>query len=182
MRLVSSFVAFLTFLCTFGLSPVQAEVVELDGFKSKTPNSWKSIPLPAKSLRYKQFQIPAVKGDRTDAEVVIFKGLGGGVEPNVNRWKSQFTPPAGKNREDATTVTKIKIGGREATYVDIQGTYNPPQFDPTFGKVKNWPEFRLLAVYFQGPDDVYQIKLTGPMDTVTQQKKAFDAWLSDFKK
>jgi hypothetical protein len=40
----------------------------------------------------------------------------------------------------------------------------------------------MLAVHFDGPDNVYHIKLTGPEQTVEAYKKGFDDWLRGFKK
>jgi hypothetical protein len=39
----------------------------------------------------------------------------------------------------------------------------------------------MLAIYFDGPKDLYQIKLTGPAKTVEAYKKGFDEWLKNFK-
>jgi hypothetical protein len=139
------------------------------------------VKLPKRSLRYAQFRLPKVKGDEVDAEVAVFKNLGGTVEQNINRWKLQFIPPKGKTIKEATKISKVKVGGVEATYVEIQGTFTPPKFDPTFGG-KRWPNFRLVAVQLQGPDNLYHIKLTGPADTVAHYKKGFDEWLKGFKK
>jgi hypothetical protein len=40
----------------------------------------------------------------------------------------------------------------------------------------------MLAVQFEGPDNPYHIKLTGPAKTVDEAKKGFDEWLKGFKK
>ena len=53
-------------------------------------------------------------------------------------------------------------------------------FDPKY-KGRALPGFRMLAVYFDGPEDVYQIKLTGPAKAVAKHKKAFEEWLAAFK-
>ena len=155
-------------------------VVKLDDLSSRTPASWKKVK-PASSMRFTEFRLPAVKGDKSDAELALFRNAGGDVKSNIRRWKNAFIAPKGKTIDEVTKITKIKIGGREATYVDIHGTLNPAPFDPRW-KGKRWPDFRLLAVQFQGPDNLYHIKLTGPAKTVEHYKKDFDAWLKGFKK
>jgi len=153
-------------------------VVEIDGLRSKAPASWKE-EAPANKMRYAQFKL---KGDGGDAELVIFTGLGGGAKANVDRWKKQFVPPTGKTIDDVCKVEEMKLEGRSATYVDISGTYlfkNPP-FDPN-AKEERKPEYRMLAIYLDGKNDVYQIKLTGPAKTVEAQKKTFDEWVKAFK-
>jgi hypothetical protein len=156
-------------------------VVELDKLKSQTPAEWKEEK-PDNKMRMAQFRLPKAKDDKNDAELVLFKNLGGSADENVDRWKKTFTPPEGKTIDDVTTVTKIKIGGMEATYVDIKGTYlfKARPFDPS-DKGEKRPDYRMLAVHFQGPDSLYHIKLTGPANTVEQYKKGFDEWLKAFK-
>jgi hypothetical protein len=157
-------------------------VVDFDGLKSKTPGDWKEEE-PAKSSfvkRYKQFRLPKRGDDKEDAELVIFQGVGGESKANIERWKGQFTPPEGKKSEDVTKVTEIRIGDRPATYLDVQGTFTPPPFSAR-GKVEKKANYRMLGVHFDGPRNVYHIKLTGPAKTVEAYKKEFDEWVKNFK-
>ena len=105
--------------------------MDLDGLKSAPPSTWKE-EAPSNQMRLAQFKLPKVKGDADDAELVIFKNAGGNVRDNVTRWKGQFTPPEGKAIDDVAKVTEIKIGGRDATLLDIHGTYlyKRRPFDP----------------------------------------------------
>jgi hypothetical protein len=155
-------------------------VVDLDGLTSKTPAAWKKAK-PLSNLRFMQFKLPAVKDDKVDADVVLYKNLGGSVRDNLARWKKQFQPPRGKTIEDVARVREIKIAGLTATCLDIHGTFRPPSFDPKY-KGKPQPNFRMLAVQFKGPENLYHIKLTGPARSVEHYKKGFDTWLTGFKK
>jgi hypothetical protein len=148
-------------------------VVEIDGIKSKAPADWKAEQ-PSSNLRVAQFSVPGTGGD---ADLGIFKA-GGGVKANVERWKSQFKAADGKEVE--FKMEEMKIADRTATYVTLAGTYNPPPFDAKF-KGAPRPDFRLLAIYIDGKNDSYQIKLLGPTKTVEAQKKAFDEWVKAFK-
>jgi hypothetical protein len=82
-----------------------------------------------------------------------------------------------------TKVQEIKIGGHDATYVEIQGTYlmKTRPFDPS-DKGEKRPDYRLVAIQFEGPKDVYHIRFVGPAKTVEAYKKGFDEWLKGFKK
>jgi hypothetical protein len=160
-------------------------VVELDGMKSTTPGTWVKGK-PKGKMREMEFKLPKVKGDKVDADLAVFN-LGGTVDANVARWKGQFKAPKGKSIDDVTKVRKIKVGGAEATYVQIEGTYRAAPFDPKFGDMKSrafkeWPNFRLLALQFKGPKKSYQIRLIGPAKTVEHYQKGFEAWLKGFKK
>jgi hypothetical protein len=82
-----------------------------------------------------------------------------------------------------TKVQEIKIGGHDATYVEIQGTYlmKTRPFDPS-DKGEKRPDYHLVAIQFEGPKDVYHIRFVGPAKTVEVYKKGFDEWLKGFKK
>jgi hypothetical protein len=156
--------------------------VDLDGMTSKTPSSWVK-EAPSNRMRFAQFKLPKAKDDKEDAELIIFKGLGGSAKANIERWKKQFVPPKGKTIDEISKVTEIKIGGSDATLLDVQGTYlyNPAPFNPR-SKSEPRPDYRMLAIHFEGPKDVYHIKLTGPAKTVEQYRKGFDEWIKGFKK
>jgi hypothetical protein len=156
-------------------------VVDLDGLKSKAPKEWKEEP-PANKMRYMQFRLPKATGDKEDAELQIFKNAGGSVKDNIKRWQGQFTPPAGKDIDDVSKVTEIKIGGKTATMLDIHGTYlfKTRPFDPK-DKGEKRENYRMLAIQFNGPENLYHIKLIGPAKTIEQYQKGFDEWLKNFK-
>jgi hypothetical protein len=156
-------------------------VVDLDGLKSTAPSSWKE-EAPSNNMRLTQFRLPKKGDDKEDAELVIFKGLGGGSKANVERWKKQFVVAKDKKIDEVAKVTDIKLGERPGVYLDIQGTYlsNPAPFNPR-SKPQEKPNYRMLAIYFDGEKDPYQIKLTGPAKTVEAYKNGFDEWVKNFK-
>ena len=73
-----------------------------------------------------QFGIPKAKGDTEDAEMAISKGLGGGANANMARWKAGVQTASGKSIDDTAKVEEIKIGDTKATYLDVSGTYTVP--------------------------------------------------------
>jgi hypothetical protein len=154
-------------------------VVDIDGLKSKAPADWKEEK-PSSNMRFLQFRLPKVEGDKEDAEVQLFRNAGGTVKDNLKRWKDQFIPPEGKQIDDVAKVSELKIGGNEATMLDIQGTWKSPQFDPKY-KGARLENFRLIGVQFGVKENGYHIKLVGPAKTVEHYKKGFDEWLKAFK-
>src|SRR5262245_51503289 len=170
--------------CTFDHARAEEKkgaAVDFDGLKSAAPASWKEEP-PTNKLRYKQFRLTKVGGDKADAEVVIFRGLGGSAKENITRWKGQFMPPGGKKIDDVAKVTEFKVSGAEATYLDVSGTYlfKARPVDPNEIAEKR-PGYRMLAVHFEGPKTVYHIRLVGPAKTVEHYKQGFEDWLKAFK-
>jgi len=151
---------------------VWAGEVTLDGMTSKTPAAWKE-ETPSNRMRFAQFKLPKAGDDKEDAELIIFKGLGGTANANIDRWKMQFVPPAGKKLDDVAKVEKVKIAGEDATQLTIEGTYkfNPAPFNPA-SKSESRPGYKMIAIHFDGPKDVYHIKLTGPAKTSTSSARS----------
>lgn len=181
MRRISGLVLLVLAAAGLGAADDKGKAVDLDGLKSDKPSGWKE-EAPSNRMRYAQFRLPMAKGDSDDAEVVIFKSLGGTVAQNLDRWKKMFTPPEGKTIDDVAKVTEIKIGGKDASLLDIHGTYTMKTrpFDPN-DKGEKRPDYRMLAVQFDGPQNAYHIRLVGPAKTVGQYKDGFEKWLKNFK-
>jgi hypothetical protein len=156
-------------------------VIEIDNLKNAAPASWKE-EAPTNRMRYMQFRLPKVGDDKFDAELVIFKGLGGSADANIARWKATFTPPEGKKIDDVAKVEKVKVGGSEGVYLDVSGicAVNPAPFDPK-SKPEHREGYRMLAIHFEAPKDIYHFKLTGPAKTVESYKKGFDDWFNGLK-
>jgi hypothetical protein len=152
--------------------------VKIDGLTSVTPPDWKDEK--PRSMRLMQFRLPRAEGDKEDVELVIFffgKGGGGGLEANVQRWKSMFIPPKGKKIDDVTKVDKLKAGNVDITAVEIHGTYKGSGID----KKQPQPNYRMIKVYFDSKNGPYFFSLVGPDKTVAQHRKAFLDWLKGFK-
>jgi hypothetical protein len=159
--------------------------VELAGLKSVTPGDWKEEPLPPKSMRMQQFKLPKAEGDAEDGELALFffRGNAGSVQDNLARQEKKFEIPAGKKPEDVIKVEKLKLGGTEAVYQDIQGTYLKKAggpFDPN-AKVTKMTNYRQLYVIFETKDGQYYMTLVGPAKTIEKHKKGFEEWLKNFK-
>jgi hypothetical protein len=155
--------------------------VEVGGMTSTTPADWvKQEPKKSVIQRAYQFGVPKADGDKKDAEVVIFEGLGGTWEQNAERWKGFFKAPKGKSIDDVAKESKVKVGTAEGNMLDVSGTFTGPKFDPTFAGTHE--DFRLIAIQVKAGDTTYQIKFHGPAKTVEKHKKDFDKWIKDFKK
>ncbi|MGH9678115.1 MAG: hypothetical protein ACRD36_13510, partial [Candidatus Acidiferrum sp.] len=90
--------------------------------------------------------------------------------------------PEGKSINDVSKVAEIKIGGREATRLDIHGSYlfKVRPFDPV-DKGEKRPGYRMIGIQYAGPNNLYHMRFVGPAKTVEYYKKGFDEWLKNFK-
>ncbi|MEO1998845.1 MAG: hypothetical protein ABGZ17_26660, partial [Planctomycetaceae bacterium] len=106
------------------------------------PASWKKQK-PSNRLRLAQFQIPAVKGDKSEAELVVssFGFGGGGAEANIARWVKQFQP---QGRKQKITTGECKHG--KYIVVELSGTFNKPDGPPFLRKNKPVPGSRVVSV------------------------------------
>lgn len=187
MRRLLGFLVAAAFLASCGLADVpilgqekkDGVVVVIDGLKSKAPAEWKE-EVPKGTMRYMQFRLPKVKDDKEDAELLMFK-LGGSSRDNLKRWMDQFIAPEGKKIDDVAKVTEMKIGGLDAFYLDVHGTYKYKDLANPKSKEERRANSRMLAVQIEGKMSPYQIRLTGPAQTVEHYKKGFDGWLKAFK-
>ncbi|MCH9654161.1 MAG: hypothetical protein K0U86_05600 [Planctomycetes bacterium] len=147
--------------------------VKIKDITLKVPANWKSAP-PSNSLRLAQFEIPAVKGDKEPAELVIssFGGTGGGMAANISRWVGQFA--AGKDRKVKVTQGESKLG--KYVFADLSGTYNKSIGPPFLRKTKAVPDSRMLGVILAVEGKAYYfLKLTGPTKTVSAAADEFRA-------
>jgi len=172
-----------------GSGPVQAQkkddlksnLVALENVKSMAPAEWKREK-PANLLRSYQFRLTKVKDDKMDAEVAINPDVRGKADENIKRWQKWFLPPDGKTIDDVSKIEKVKLGKKEAHYLDVSGTYLYKERPnaPDSSAVPR-PGQRMLAIYFDTGDNTYFIRMIGPADTVAHHKKGFDDWLKAFK-
>jgi hypothetical protein len=156
--------------------------VTIDGFTSSVPAAWKE--LPPTPMRFKQFTVPKVEGDKNDAELVVFyfgPGQGGGAEANITRWKGMFVPPEGKKIDDVAKTETFKVAGFDVTVLDVRGTYKYKPM-PMAPSEELRPDHRMLGVVFGSPQGPYFMRFVGPEKTINKNKKDFDRWLRGFKK
>jgi hypothetical protein len=142
------------------------------------PTEWKKGH-PRSSMRLAEFTIPGPGGD---AELVVFRFAGGagGVQANVDRWKTQFQPPEGKTIDDLTTVTERQQGDLKITLVDVKGRYVAAVM-PGTEATHDEAEYRMLAAIVEGSGDPFFFKTVGPEKTLAVWNDAHEALLSSIE-
>lgn len=155
----------------------KGKTVELAGMKSTTPADWKE-EAPSNNMRMAQFKLPRAEGDKADAElaVFVFPGGSGTAKANLDRQLAKFVE---QGRKDKTE--KVTVGGIEATYQDVSGTYKKKAF-PMATDFTPVPDYRQLYVLFEAKDGKqYYMTLLGPAKTVEKHEKGFKEFLKNFK-
>jgi hypothetical protein len=149
------------------------------GLTWATPRDWKTEP-PSSSMRRAQYRVPGPGGD---AECVVFyfgPGQGGDATSNAVRWAGQFHQPDGASPASALKTTDIEVGDLKVTLVDVKGTYSGGMGGGVGAGEK--PGYQLVGAIAAGPDANWFFKLTGPEETVTAQRAAFERMIRSLKK
>jgi hypothetical protein len=150
------------------------------GLTWTAPAGWKSeAPRPMRAATY---TVAAAPGDTAGGEVVINyfgPGQGGGVEANIDRWKSQVQGPDGKPAN--AIVAKRSVRGIPMTTIDTSGAYSG-MGGPMMASSKAVPGYRLLGAIVEGPGGSVFVKFTGPAKTIAANRQKFDQLLASFDK
>jgi hypothetical protein len=143
---------------------------EIGSLRFIIPDNW--TKQPAGGMRLAQY---SVDGPAGPAEVVFF-AIRGDAASNIARWKRQITPTAGQN--PVVRERLIQAGTIKVHTVVLEGTYTGmgPSGQP--GEPK--PDTRFLGAFLETPagTDPVQVRVTGPIDTVTAIEQAWESMLA----
>lgn len=133
------------------------------------------VEAPTSSMRKAQYRLPRAQNDTEDGEcVVYFFGAmgGGGVEPNVERWCSQFTQPDGRDSMAALVRAERTVAGMPVHEVELPGTYVAETAPGSDVRV-NKPGFAMLGAIVESDHGAYYVKLVAPEATLRKHASAF---------
>ncbi|MDA2931355.1 DUF2203 domain-containing protein [Acidobacteria bacterium AH-259-O06] len=175
-----------------GSEPVQTEpssspttaskpAVSDSGLEFEAPSEWIGEP-PSSSMRLAQYRLPRVEGDSEDAELVIyyFRGGGGSVQANVDRWIGQFSKADGSPAKDVARVSEKDSHGLHLSIVDVSGTYHQSR-GPMMAQTQAKPNYRMLAAVAEATGGPWFFKLTGPQNTVDNWEDSFHSFLDTLR-
>ncbi len=134
------------------------------------PAGWSEAP--AVGSRAATFAIAGKDGQRAEAAVIAFPGMGGTDLQFVNLWREQIGLAPLTDSELPKLLQPVPIAGAEGKLFDLTGATKPGS-DPAAERI---------IVALQKQDGVsWFIKLTGPSALVEQQKPAFIGFLKSLK-
>lgn len=134
------------------------------------PAGWSEAP--AAGSRAATFAIAGKDGQRAEAAVIAFPGMGGTDLQFVNLWREQLGLGPLTDDELPKLVQPATIAGADGKLFDITGAT----------KSGAAPAAERIIVALQKQDGVsWFIKLTGPAALVEQQKPAFLSFLKSLK-
>jgi hypothetical protein len=174
MRLFSLLSA-VALVSIISFSSVQAEdvvaaksVTVFDEATLSVPPAFKPTE-PKSSIIEHEFVVSG-EGDATARMTMMASG--GGIQPNIDRWKSQFI--GGKAEDQKTEL--VKVGKWNVHVVDLNGTYKESMGGGPFapGKIVERADYSMLGAILEHPEGrTYFVKLTGPQSIVKANRDAF---------
>ena len=123
------------------------------------PAGWQEVP--AAQFLLAEYTIAGANGAKAEVNVAQLSGNGGGVLPNVNRWRGQIGLDPVDETGLANVTTTMAVAGGQATLVDMTG------------KDMSGEALRLVAAIVPMGDQTWFYKLMGDEKVVADQKDAF---------
>lgn len=106
--------------------------------------------------------------------ISLIPGSAGGLEANVNRWRTQMGQPPYTAEEIAKLPTK-PFFNRDASFVAFDGDFKG------FGAEAAKTGYRMLGLIHSAAQATIFVKLTGPKALVEQNAAKFDAFCQSIK-
>jgi hypothetical protein len=155
------------------------QTIDANGLAFQAPAAWKSSK-PSNPMRRAELRIAPVKGDKDQAELVVFAfpGGGGGTEANIKRWQGFFKDADGNPPKVETKVVKGK--NVDVTRAETAGRYVAP-VSPGSRELNNKPDYHLLGAIVQADDTGFFLRLIGPEKTVVAARPAFDELIASIQ-
>ena len=152
---------------------------------AEAPANWK-FQKPERQFRTHEFVLPSGEKGVADGFLMVTnfgKGVGGGLEANLQRWYGMVEQPDGSSTEKAAKKQDIELKGfGRIVWLDMQGTYlDRPT--PMSQEVTRRPNYRVFAAMIDaGKDGPYWIRATGPDSVMRLDRDGFERFLKSITK
>lgn len=144
--------------------------------KYTAPAVWQREPVKSQ-MRVDQYRLPRAEGDREDGELAVTTNIGGGIEANIGRWRSQFSTAEGQPIPDSAFKSEtIDADGLKIVFVDITGRFNAGATMPG-GDATPKDNYRMLAAIVETPNGPWFFKALGPNATMVKHRDEFVEFL-----
>lgn len=134
--------------------------------RGEVPSTW--TPAPGSSMRLASYRVAGDGEALAEISLITLGGDGGGVLPNVNRWRSQLglDPLDEAGLEASSRKLATPVG--EAMVVDLEAT--EPVADPAV-------DGRIIAAIVVREKDSWFYKIRGNADLVAREKDGYLRWV-----
>ncbi len=137
------------------------------------PEGWKESATPD-PMGMRLLDLRFGPNQEGECYISLMPGPAGGLEANVNRWRTQMgqTP---YTADEIAKLPKKPFFNRDATFVAFDGDFKG------FGAEAAKTGYRMLGLIHSADQATIFVKLTGPKALVDQNTAAFDAFCLSIK-
>ena len=137
------------------------------------PEGWKESATPD-PMGMRLLDLRFGPNQEGECYISLMPGPAGGLEANVNRWRTQMgqTP---YTADEISKLPKKPFFNRDATFVAFDGDFKG------FGAEAAKTGYRMLGLIHSADQATIFVKLTGPKALVDQNAAAFDAFCLSIK-
>ena len=139
----------------------------------KAPEGWTESATPDPS-GMRMLDLRFGPNQEGECYISLMPGPAGGLEANVNRWRTQMgqTP---YTADEIAKLSKKPFFNRDATFIAFDGDFKG------FGAEQAKTGYRLLGLIHSAEQATIFVKLTGPKALVDQNAAAFDTFCQSIK-
>jgi hypothetical protein len=152
--------------------PADPAKAEFLGFVAPKPATWSWFP-PENRMRAANWVVPGASG-ADQAHVIVFQGIGGGRDANIQRWLGQFRTP--EQRPVEPEIETMELDGMPVTFVLLVGERM------NMGQRFFTPSQALLAAIIEAPEGELFVTLAGEEVTVRANREDFEAMVRGMRR
>lgn len=134
-------------------------------FNYELPKRW----LIQKPRQFRDLNIGFTEDPNAACYLTILTNNGGGILPNINRWKGEFNLPA-ISEDDLKDISKISFFNQQVPLIILSGNYK--------NKHEDWA---MLACFFTNGSKAFTLKFVGPTNLIADQKANFTKFAQSIK-
>lgn len=134
-----------------------------------TPEGWTELPSSNRGGIVRLIDLRFGPAQEGQCYLVAIDGAAGGLEANVNRWRTQMGKPA-YTAEEIAALPKKPFLNSEAIFVDFGGDFKD------MGSTSAVKDYRLLGLIRGDEKFTLFVKLTGPQALVAANEAAFNTF------
>lgn len=139
-------------------------------FEFDVPQTW--VKQGAKSMRDVTFK-PA-GATKAECYISVLGGQAGGLEANINRWRSQMGKPALSPEQIAALPTADVLGGKGVFVTVTEGDFSGDSGERVEGAA-------LLGFIVERADNAVFVKMRGPAADVLPEQAAFESFCKSLR-
>lgn len=150
-------------------APKTSQVDSATSLKWSTPEGWTAVE--STPTRDPNFIING--NDQAQCYVTVLQGSGGGMLPNINRWRQQLgLEPL--DEAGLALLDRIEVLGQDGIYTELEGSFSG------MGSA-DLNDAKMFAAAVVGDQQSIFVKMIGPKDVIEGQTEAFKTFVASLE-